>query len=72
MLLETIFFLTLGVLGYIAVCIVAATIFVMTVNLVLILLEESVNLILDIATLLRIDDLIIWSFSFLGTWRENQ
>ena len=52
MLLETIFFGLIGVLGYIAVCIVAATILAMTVNLVLIVLEESFNLVLDVGTLI--------------------
>ena len=52
MLLETIFFGLIGVLGYIAVCIVAGTILAMTVNLVLIVLEESFNLVLDVGTLI--------------------
>ena len=52
MLLETILFGLVGLLGYVAVCIVAATIFAMIVNLVLIVLEESLNLVLDIGTLI--------------------
>jgi len=52
MLLETIFFVVVGVLGYVAACTVAGAIFAMIVNLVLIVLEESLNLVLDVGTLI--------------------
>ena len=52
MLLETIFFVTFGVLGYVAVCTIAGAILAMIVNLVLIVLEESLNLVLDVGTLI--------------------
>ncbi len=52
MLFETIFFVTIGVLGYTAACFVAGAIFAMILNLILIVLEESLNLVLDVGTLI--------------------
>ena len=52
MLFEAILFGLVGLLGYVAACIVAGAIFAMIVNLVLIVLEESLNLVLDVGTLI--------------------
>ena len=52
MVLEFILFGIVGFLGYVAVCTVAGAIFAMIVNLILIVLEESLNLVLDVGTLI--------------------